>query len=38
VAKKSAGVWKVATLQVEVAGEAQPIDLLQPDENAPGGA
>jgi hypothetical protein len=37
VAKKSAGVWKLETLQVEVAGEAERIDLLQPEENGPGG-
>jgi hypothetical protein len=37
VAKKSAGVWKLETLQVEVAGEAERIDLLQPEENGSGG-
>ncbi len=37
VAKKSAGVWKLTTLQVQVAREAQPIDLLQAEENGPGG-
>jgi cytochrome oxidase complex assembly protein 1 len=37
VAKKSAGVWTLVTLQVEVTGEAGRIDLLQPDENGPGG-
>jgi len=37
VAKKSAGVWTLVTLQVEVAGEAERINLLQPDENGPGG-
>lgn len=37
VAKKSAGVWTIVTLQVEVTGEAERIDLLQPDENGPGG-
>jgi len=38
VAKKTAGVWKLETLQVEIEGEAEPIDLLQPEENGPGGA
>jgi hypothetical protein len=38
VAKKNAGVWQIQTLQVEVAGEAEAIDLLQPEENGPGGA
>lgn len=37
VAKKSAGVWTLMTLQVEVAGEAERIDLLQPEQNGPGG-
>ena len=35
VAKKSAGEWKFETLQVEVAGEGQRIDLLKPDDIAP---
>jgi len=38
VAKKSAGVWELETLQVEIAGEAERIDLLQPKESGPGGA
>jgi hypothetical protein len=32
VAKKSAGLWKFETLQVEVKGETARIDLLQPQE------
>jgi len=36
VAKKSAGVWKVETLQVVVDGEMEPIDLLQPEETGAG--
>jgi len=37
VAKKSAGVWTLVTLQVEVAEEAERIDLLQTEKNDPGG-
>jgi len=37
VAKKNAGQWRFETLQVEVTGEEQRIDLLQPEENGPGG-
>ena len=36
-AKKSAGLWKFETLQVEVEGETKRIDLLQPEESGPGG-
>lgn len=37
VAKKHAGVWKIETLQVEVNGDAEPIDLLQTEESGAGG-
>ena len=37
VAKKSAGLWTFKTLQVEVEGESERIDLLLPEENDPGG-
>lgn len=36
VAKKSAGFWTFRTLQVEVQGESQRIDLLQPEKDIPG--
>jgi hypothetical protein len=36
VAKKSAGLWTFRTLQVEVPGESQRIDLLQPEKDIPG--
>ena len=32
VAKKSAGLWKFETLQVEVAGQKERIDLLKSEE------
>jgi hypothetical protein len=32
VAKKSAGLWQFETLQVEVEGKTERIDLLQPEE------
>jgi hypothetical protein len=35
VAKKSAGLWQYETLQVEVAGEAQRIDLLPQEQKVP---
>lgn len=35
VAKKSAGMWKFETLQVEVAGQGERIDLLKSDEAPP---
>jgi hypothetical protein len=35
VAKKSAGKWGFQTLQVELAGQADRIDLLKPDEHVP---
>jgi hypothetical protein len=31
VAKKSAGLWRFETLQVEVEGKTERIDLLQPE-------
>lgn len=36
VAKKSAGLWKFETLQVEVEGQEERIDLLKGDEAPPG--
>ena len=38
VAKKSAGLWTFKTLQVQVEGESERIDLLPPKENGPGGS
>lgn len=38
VAKKSAGQWEFQTLQVEVAGESERIDLLRSPDNGSGGA
>ena len=38
VAKKTAGSWTFETLQVEVAGESDRIDLLRPEGRGPGGA
>jgi hypothetical protein len=35
VAKKSAGTWQFETLQVEVAGEQQRIDLLPQEQKVP---
>ena len=35
VAKKSAGLWQFETLQVEVEGESQRIDLLQAEQKIP---
>jgi hypothetical protein len=35
VAKKSAGLWIIQTLQVEVKGERDRIDLLRPEEKPP---
>jgi hypothetical protein len=35
VAKKSAGIWRYETLQVEVAGEAARIDLLPQEQIVP---
>jgi hypothetical protein len=37
VAKKSAGRWEFQTLQVEVKGEQERIDLLRPPDNGSGG-
>jgi hypothetical protein len=38
VAKKSAGQWRFETLQVEVTGAAERIDLLRPKDDGSGGA
>jgi hypothetical protein len=38
VAKKSAGRWEFQTLQIEVQGEKERIDLLRPPDSGPGGA
>lgn len=38
VSKKNAGRWEFQTLQVEVTGESERIDLLRPPDTGPGGA
>jgi hypothetical protein len=38
VAKKSEGRWEFQTLQVEVTGQQERIDLLRPPDNGSGGA